>query len=239
MPPEAQVVGPPTAEQLLVEEATAAGSQLRNLAEIPFVLGGLTFIVPPMSMSIKQAIKLDEIDIPKKSGKVRQATGFENAEITVELEVCDEESLNGTVVQTAIERLRVLQKLFRDGRASLPKPVEIVSPLTDLIGIRQVYIEELNPEADEDYNFYYVHLKLVEYESIKTQLEHQAASAGASDAAAAQGAEEIEGSAVLNEQLGYVRDQFATGVQEGRTGESPALDLDDPGYDTNSFGGSF
>lgn len=228
MPTDPNQAGPPTAEDQLLQEATAAGSSLRNLSEIPFMLGGLTFIVPPKAMTVKQAIKVDEISIPKKSGKVRHVTGYEPAEITVELEVCDEEGLDGTLVQPALERLRVLQRLFRDGRASLPKAVEIVSPLTDLIGIRQVFIQELTADEDGTFDWIPVHLVLTEYESIKTQLEHQAAGAGASDDAAAQGAEAIEGNAELDHELGYVRDQFNAGMEEGSGTETPSEDLDDP-----------
>ncbi|MDP2361938.1 MAG: hypothetical protein Q8O14_14510 [bacterium] len=231
MPTDPNTVGPPTAEQQLLDEATAAGSQLRNLAEIPFMLGGLTFIVPPKAMTVKQAIKVDEISIPKKSGKIRQVTGYEAAEITVELEVCDEEGLDGVLVQPAIERLRVLQRLFRDGRASLPKAVEIVSPLTDLMGIRQVYIQELTADEDGTFDWIPVHLVLTEYESIKTQLEHAAAASAASNDAAAEGAEAIEGNEELNRELGYVQDQFNAGMADGAGTETPGEDLDDVGDD--------
>ncbi len=228
MPTDPNQAGPPTAEEQILQEATAAGSLLRNLSEIPFMLGGLTFIVPPKAMTVKQAIKVDEVSIPKKSGKVRHVTGYEPAEITVELEVCDEEGLDGVLVQPALERLRILQCLFRDGRAALPTAVEIVSPLTDLIGIRQVFIQELTANEDGTFDWIPVHLVLTEYESVKTQLENQAAGAGASNAAAAQGAEEIEGNEELNRELGYVRDQFNAGMEEGSGAEAPSEDLDDP-----------
>jgi hypothetical protein len=217
-------------EQDFVQQGQAAGSVTRNLTEIPFSLGGLVFPVPPRAMQVKQAIKIDEVKIPKKSGSIRQPTGYESTEITVDLELVPEESLDGTLITTPLDRLRPLQKLFRDGRASLPKPVEIISPLTDLFGIRQVLIQELAADEDGESNWIPVHLVLVEFESIKTQLEHQAASAGASDDAAAQGAEAIEGDENLDRNLGYVRDQFNDGLAEG-SGEAPGDDMDDPGYE--------
>lgn len=228
MPSDGGFVGPVTEEEALVQDGQLAGSITRNLSGIPFVIGGLTFPVPPKGMKVKQAIKIDEIEIPKKSGKLRQPTGFENAEITIDLELVPEEAGNGTTITTPIERLRPLQKLFRDGRASVPVPVEIVSPLTDLMGIRQVLIQELEAEEDGEYNWIPVHLVLVEYESIKTQLEHQAAAAAAGNDAANQGAEEIAGNEELDQELGYVRDQFNAGMNEGQTGETPGTDQDEP-----------
>ena len=215
-------------EQDFVDQGQAAGSVTRNLTQIPFSIGGLVFPVPPRAMQVKQSIKIDEVKIPKKSGSIRQPTGYESSEITVDLELVPEESLDGTLITTPIERLRPLQKLFRDGRASQPKPVEIISPLTDLFGIRQVLIQELTADEDGESNWIPVHLVLVEYESIKTQLEHQAAGASASDDAAAEGEEAIEGDENLDRSLGYVRDQFNEGLSEG-SGEGPADDLDDPG----------
>ena len=84
--------------------------------------------------------------------------------------------------------------------------------------------------ADEDGQFDWipVHLVLTEYESVKTQLANQAAGAGASDDAAAEGAEAIEGNAELNHELGYVRDQFNAGMEEGSGTDTPSEDLDDP-----------
>ena len=229
-PAPAAQAGPPTQEQALVEQAQAAGSVTRNLTEIHFSLGGMVFPVPPRAMQVKQTIKIDEVKIPKKSGTLRQPTGYESAEITVDLELVPEESLDGTLITSPLERLRPLQKLFRDGRASLPKPVEIISPLTDLFGIRQVLIQELTADEDGESDWIPVRLVLVEYESIKTQLEHQAAAAGAADDAAAEGAEAIEGDENLDRNLGYVRDQFNDGMSEG-SGEAPADDQDDPGYE--------
>ena len=217
-------------EQDFVDQGQAAGSVTRNLTQIPFSIGGLIFPVPPRAMQVKQSIKIDEVKIPKKSGSIRQPTGYESSEITVDLELVPEESLDGTLITTPIERLRPLQKLFRDGRASLPKPVEIISPLTDLFGIRQVLIQELTADEDGESNWIPVHLVLVEYESIKTQLEHAAATSAASAAAADESAEAIEGDENLDRNLGYVRDQFNDGMAEG-SGEAPGDDLDDPGYE--------
>lgn len=221
-------VGPVTEEEALVQDGFAAGSITRNLTAIPFVIGGLTFPVPPRGMSVKQAIKIDEVSIPKKSGKILQPTGYEPAEITVELELVPEETLAGTVITSPIERLRPLQKLFRDGRASVPMPVEIISPLTDLLGIRQVLIRELTASEDGESNWIPVSLVLQEFESIKTQLEHQAAAAGASSEAAAQGAEEIAANEDLDRELGYVRDQYNAGLAEGQGAEDPSADIDEP-----------
>ena len=207
-----------------VEETTPGSVRYLNLAEIPFVLGGQTFPVPPRSMRLTQSIKVDEVDIPKKSGKVKQPTGFENVEIAVELEVCHEEDGTGAVVVPAQDRVRVLQRLYRESGDSLPKPLDIVSPLTELAGVKQVLIQSLEIGLPSDLDYYPVSMVLTEYQSIRTQLEAAAAAAGAQDGAADQGAEAIEGDATLNRELGYVRDQFNEGLEAGSGVETPSED---------------
>ncbi len=226
--PDGGPVGLAAEETQLVEEAQAAGSVTRNLTAIPFVIGGLTFPVPPRAMKVKQEIKVDEADIPKKSGKVLQPTGYKPAEISVQLEIVPEEAGDGSVITSPMERLRPLKQLFRDGRASVPKPVSIVSPLTDLYGIRQVLIREMEADEDGDGDWIPVSLVLTEFESIKTQLENQAAAAAAANDAALEGAEAIAGSEELDRQLGYVRDQFNEGLTEGQGVETPEDDVAEP-----------
>ena len=214
--------------QVAVEEVSTGITEVRNLAEIPFMLGGLTFPVPPRGMRITQSIKMDEVDIPKKSGKVKQPTGYENAKITVELDICNEESATGRVITTALERVRTMQKLFRKSSDALPEPYEIVSPLTEMVGVKQVLILEIEVTQPESLDYYPVTFTLEEYNSIKTQLEHAAASKEAADGAADAGAEAIEGDDRLNRELGYVRDQFNAGMSAGVGVEAPGDDTQTP-----------
>lgn len=207
-----------------IEETSPGSVRYLNLAEIPFVLGGQTFPVPPKAMRLTQSIKVDEVDIPEKSGKVKQPTGFENVEITVELEICHLEDGTGAVVTTAQDRVRVLQRLYRESGDALPKPHDIVSPLTDLAGVKQVLIQTLEIGLPNDLDFYPVTMTLTEYQSIKAQLDAQARAEAAKKQAQEEGADAIEGNETLNRELGYVRDQFNEGLEAGSGVEAPSED---------------
>ena len=108
--------------------------QLTNEEQIECLIGSVTLPVPPRRMRIKQSLKIDEIEIKGRSGKIKQPIGYQDARITIDLEICDKEE-GGNVVETARERLEQVQRLFRSSREAIQEPQEIVSTLTDACGI--------------------------------------------------------------------------------------------------------
>jgi len=193
--------------------------QSRNAESLECLLGGVVLPVPPRRMRVKQTLKIDEIEIKGRSGKVKQPIGYEDAEITVDLELCDREE-GGQVVETVRERLEQLQRLFRSSRESLPQPVEIVSTLTEACGVRQVLIKELEV-GDGDCDSIECTLQLVEFESVENQLKQQAAEAQAKATAEAKSEEALAGEAKLNEALGNPEEDYL--IQQYDRGKSAAM----------------
>ena len=205
--------------------------QLVNEEQIECMIGSVTLPVPPRSMRIKQALKIDEIEIKGRSGKVKQPIGFQDSEITIELEICDREE-GGKVVETARERFEQVQGIFRPSREALPEPLEIVSTLTDACGIRQVLIKELEVH-DNELDYISCTLQLTEFESVENQLKTQAQEQEVAAEAEAQGEEAIAGDENLNEALGnpeddYMRNRYEQGkadaMGEEYLGETPGQD---------------
>ncbi len=205
--------------------------QLVNEGQIECKIGSVTLPVPPRSMRIKQALKIDEVEIRGRSGKVKQPVGFQDSEIILELEICNREE-GGKVVETARERFQQVQGLFRPSREALPEPQEIVSTLTDACGIRQVLIRELEVH-DNELDYISCTLHLTEFESVENQLKTQAQQQQVAAKAESRGAEAIAGDAKLNEALGnpeddYLRRRYEQGksdaMGEEYPGESPGDD---------------
>lgn len=185
-------------------------------------------------MVVKQSLKIDEIAIKGRSGKMKQPVGYEDAEISIELELCDREE-GDAVVETARERLETIQKLFRSSKEALPQPLEIVSSLTEACGVRKVLIKELEVH-DNELDFISATLRLTEFESVENQLTNQATEAEAKSDAVAKGEETIAGDAKLNEALGNPDDDYlirqydqgkADAMGKEYSGEKPG---DDPEY---------
>jgi len=153
-----------------------------NTEPLECKLGDLILPVPPKQMSIRQSLKIDEIEIPGRSGKIKQPVGYEDSTITIELELCHQDE-NGKIIKTAQDRLKEIQTLFRPSEKALQTPLSIVSTLTESCGIKQVLIKDLEVKDDEEYDLIHCSLTLTEFDSIENQLQEQAQAAQVSQQA--------------------------------------------------------
>lgn len=205
-------------------DETVQTEQLVNEEQIECLIGNVTLPVPPRSMRIKQALKIDEIEIKGRSGKIKQPIGYQDAQITIDLEICNKEE-GGKVVETARERFEQIQGLFRPSREAIQEPQEIVSTLTDACGIRQVLIKELEVH-DNELDYISCTLQLTEFESVENQLKAQAQEQMTSEEAEELGEEAIAGNEKLNEALGNPDDDYLSRQYE--QGKSDAMGEDYP-----------
>jgi len=160
---------------------------LTNDRPVDVMLGDLVLPVPPRKMRIRQAAKIDEIEVPGRNGKVKQAVGYESAEISMQLEVCDRE-VGGAVVETAKERVETLTALFKPEQTAVPQVVPIVSELTELFRVRDVLIRDLEVAENADFGHYDVTITLAEFDSSENQAADALAGNGA-DGSSADGAD--------------------------------------------------
>lgn len=204
-----------------------------NSAYMDVSLGGVILPVPPKAMKIKQSMKIDEIEIPGRSGKVKQPIGYEDAEVTLSLEIPAIYE-NGRIVEKAPDRFKSLQNLFRASRDSKPVAVDIASTLTDSCGIRQVLIKSVEI-SDSKMDLLTATLTLSEYESVEVQLQSQAQEIQIQQETQDRGEEAIAGDENLSEALGspendYLSQQYEAGKSDAMggefEGESPAEDTD-------------
>lgn len=161
---------------------------LTNDRPVDVMLGDLVLPVPPRKMRIRQAAKIDEIEVPGRNGKVKQAVGYESAEFSLQLEVCDRE-VGGVVVETAKERVETLTALFKPEQTAVPQVVPIVSELTELFRVRDVLIRDLEVAENSDYGHYDVTITLAEFESSENQAADSLATSGDSDGSGEDGSD--------------------------------------------------
>jgi len=134
------------------------------------MLGDFILPVPPKSVRISKAAKIDQQQIPGKNGTVKMAVGYDDATIDIQLEIPDR-VVNGFVVETANQRYKKVYNAFKsDGNRSVPKSVKIVSTMTYAMGINNVLIKNIEGSMNAEYNHYEVKLSLVEYDSAKNSL---------------------------------------------------------------------
>ena len=198
-----------------------------NPGPLEVMIGDLILSVPPRQMTIKQTLKIDEIAIPGRSGKVKQPVGYEDSQITIELEISHEE-IGLQVVKTAQDRYKEIQTLFRPGPDTIQAPVPIVSSLTEACGIEQVLIKDIDLRDDPEYDYLVCTLTLTEFDSIANQLLEQVTSQQQAEEAAEE-AEENMPEELTNPPDNYLVDQFNSGKEIGSGEELPESAGDDTG----------
>jgi hypothetical protein len=145
------------------------------------------FPVPHQQMSVRQAVKVDEVDVPGRSGKVKQAVGYEDTDISISLTLVDEEDRAGEVVKSALDQFKELQDAFRDrsdpvGESgsdtssvsyAVPTIFSIQSRLTDACGIKTVLFKGLEVGDVAGESTLYAQINLGEFEPIARQVERR------------------------------------------------------------------
>ncbi len=145
------------------------------------------FPVPHQQMSVRQAVKVDEVNVPGRSGKVKQAVGYEDTEISISLTLVDEEDRAGNVTRSAFEQFRDLQDAFRDRSDpvadsgtnglsisfAVPTIFSIQSRLTDACGIKTVLFRGLEVSDVSGESTLYAQLDLAEFEPVARQVERR------------------------------------------------------------------
>ncbi len=109
------------------------------------------------SIEVTEAAKVDEQEVEGSATKPKQATGYEDAKVNIELIIDDTES------QTKYERYAVLREVFRKPGQNVPQPIPIVSEDTAAHGIEKVIFKKLTHKGENKKSQLVASLELWEY----------------------------------------------------------------------------
>ena len=109
------------------------------------------------SIEVKESAQIDEQEVEGSSTKPKQATGYEDAKINIELVVDD------TDTQTKYQRLETLRAVFRKECQGVPQPIPIVCEDAAAHGIDKVLFKSLNHKSEQKKSYFSVTLELWEY----------------------------------------------------------------------------
>lgn len=109
------------------------------------------------SIEVKESAQIDEQEVEGSSAKPKQATGYEDAKINIELVVDD------TDTQTKYQRLETLRAVFRKEGQGVPQPIPIVCEDAAAHGIDKVLFKSLNHKSEQKKSYFSVTLELWEY----------------------------------------------------------------------------
>lgn len=159
------------------------------------------------SIEVKESAKIDEQEVEGSATKPKQATGYEDAKVNIEL------ILDDTPTATKYQRLETVRALFRTPGQSVPQPIPIVSEDTAKHGIDKVLFKGITHKSEVKKDQLTVSLEFWEYvpQTIQTTSSSSGSSSGGSS-----------GGKTANQQTTLSLD-YQKYLQANR-GKSPAVD---------------
>lgn len=109
------------------------------------------------SIEVTEAAKVDEQEVEGSAAKPKQATGYEDAKVNIEL------ILDDTAAGTKHQRLETLRAIFRKPGQTVPQPIPIVSQDTAAHGIDKVIFKSLRHKRESKKDQLAVTLEFWEY----------------------------------------------------------------------------
>lgn len=109
------------------------------------------------SIEVTEAAKVDEQEVEGSATKPKQATGYEDAKVIIELILDDTRSLD------KYQRLSVLRSVFRKPNQGVPQPIPIVSQDTAVHGVDKVIFKQLTHKGENKKGQLTVSLELWQY----------------------------------------------------------------------------
>lgn len=133
-------------------------------------IGGVILPGIYKSVEVSADALIEEQEVEGSAVKPKQAMGYEDAKITIDLELWD------SAGQNKEDKLRLIQDIFRRPGQDKPEAKEIISSQTDLRGVNKVILKNLTSKISNKKDNISVMLELWEY----IPMTIQAVSAGTS-----------------------------------------------------------
>ena len=158
------------------------------------------------SIEVIETAKVDEQEVEGSATTPKQATGYEDAKVNIELIIDD------TPSQTNYQRYATLRAIFRSPGQSVPQPIPIISEDTAAHGVEKVIFKKLSHKGENKRGQLTATLELWEYIP-QTITAKSGSSSGSSSGSGKSG-----GGAASNLKAGY------KSYLSNERGKSPARD---------------
>ncbi len=169
------------------------------------------------SIEVSEAAKVDEQEVEGSATKPKQATGYEDSKVIIEL------ILDDTQTQSEYQRLSVLRSVFRLPNQGVPQPIPIVSQDTAVHGIDRVIFKQLTHKGENKKGQLTVTMELWQYipQTITATKEVSSGSSGSSSSGyTGSGSTQSNASSEYQSSLSS---EYKSYLENDR-GKSPAID---------------
>lgn len=160
------------------------------------------------SMEVKTPALVEEQDVEGKTAKSKQAIGYEDAKITLEL------ILDDGPTQTKLQKLAAIQNLFKKAGQTKPIVYDIVNEHTAARGVTKVIFKDLATKEQNKNNELSVSIEFWEYIPISITAKKKTSTSNSATAASLKD----------NYNNYLVADRGAAPKQSSKTANTPASD---------------
>ena len=178
-------------------------------------------------MDIDGSAIVEELEVEGNGKKPKQATGFEDHTVTIEIVLMDD--IKG---KTKEEKLKVIQNIFRTKGQKVPKVYNIVNRHTAQRGINKVIFKKLTTKESNKNDQMTVSITCIEYEAITvTATSSKSGSSTTANGSAASSATSgsASSSALSAGYQSYLSNNRGTAPKIGdKTSSSPANNISAP-----------
>lgn len=164
------------------------------------------------SIEVIETAKVDEQEVEGSATKPKQATGYEDAKVNIELIIDD------TPSQTKYQRYATLRAIFRSPGQSVPQPIPIISEDTAAHGVEKVIFKKLSHKGENKRGQLTATLELWEYIPQTITAKSGSSSGSGSSGSGKSGSGKSGGGAASNLKAGY------KSYLSNERGKSPARD---------------
>lgn len=123
-------------------------------------IGGVILPGIYKSIEINHDAQVDEQEVEGSSKKPKQAIGYDDAKITIEI------SLRNSETVTKEDKLLTIQNLFRAENQGVPTVHELVSAHSAIRGIHKIIVKNMTSKETNKKDEIVVNLELMQYETM-------------------------------------------------------------------------
>lgn len=178
-------------------------------------VGGIILPGIIKSLEVKHSAKVEEIEVEGSDSKPKQATGYEDAKINIELILEDGENV------TKEEKLTTIQNLFKKQGQELPEVHEIVTTLTSLRNVTNVIFKDLSSKEQNNKSYLSISIELWEYVPISVTANKKSSKSSASKSSGSSGSSTGAGT-ITSEYQSYLQNRGKAPTIQNKEDESPA-----------------
>lgn len=159
-------------------------------------IGGVMLPGNTKSIEVKHDALIEEQEIEGSSKKSKQATGYEDAKITIELILID------GVSETKEQKLATIQSLFKKAGQEKPEALSIVSTLTAIRNVKKVLFKSLGTKEQNTKRELAVSIELWQYYPVTITAAKTSTSSSSTTAGSATGTMNADYSSYLSDSRG-------------------------------------